>query len=153
MCEFSPFTKLSVLFPQQGDPAGDCSSLQARSDQQNSLDLNPSMRKLAFVGLETFLIKFSSLSTPTKIEELTAGSDEKTLLSLWELNERRFWLGMIPTRASLRLNGFKSSEFSLVAACLLTRAIRFTSYWKKNWQLGKRWKLTRSSCCGFVAQW
>ena len=27
-----------------------------------------------------------------------------------------------PTRASLRLNGFKSSEFSLVAACLWTRA-------------------------------
>ena len=32
-------------------------------------------RKLALVG--KFLIKFSSLSAPTKIEELTAGSDEK----------------------------------------------------------------------------
>ena len=27
-------------------------------------------------------------------------------------------IGMIPTRVSLRLNGSKSSEFSLVAACL-----------------------------------
>ena len=33
-------------------------------------------RQLALVG--KFLIKFSSLSAPTKIEELTAGSDEKT---------------------------------------------------------------------------
>ena len=29
----------------------------------------------------SFLIKYSSLSAPTKIEELTAGSDEKTLRS------------------------------------------------------------------------
>ena len=29
----------------------------------------------------SFLIKLSSLSAPTKIEELTAGSDEKTQLS------------------------------------------------------------------------
>ena len=35
-----------------------------------------SNRKLALVG--KFLIKFYSLSAPTKIEELTAGSDEKT---------------------------------------------------------------------------
>ena len=33
-------------------------------------------RKLALVGI--IPIKFSSLSAPTKIEELTAGSDEKT---------------------------------------------------------------------------
>ena len=44
----------------------------------------------------TILIKFSSLSAPTKIEELTIGSDEKTqrspagvLLSLLELEEKR----------------------------------------------------------------
>ena len=68
-------------------------------------------RKLALVG--KFLIKFSSLSAPTKIEELTAGSYEKTqrspagnrtqdlavfrlirlsvLLSLSELKEKRIW--------------------------------------------------------------
>ena len=59
----------------------------------------------------SFLIKFSSLSAPTKIEELTAGSDKKTaqlrwgcavlfffrpiwlsaLLSLSELKEKRMW--------------------------------------------------------------
>ena len=37
-------------------------------------------RKLALVGI--IPIKFSSLSAPTKIEELTAGSDEKTQRSL-----------------------------------------------------------------------
>ena len=42
----------------------------------NSLDLDPFNRKLALVGI--IPIKFSSLSAPTKIEELTAGSDEKT---------------------------------------------------------------------------
>ena len=42
----------------------------------SSLDLDPFNRKLALVGI--ILIKFSSLSAPTKIEELTAGSDEKT---------------------------------------------------------------------------
>ena len=36
----------------------------------------PFNRKLALVGI--IPIKFSSLSAPTKIEELTAGSDEKT---------------------------------------------------------------------------
>ena len=40
------------------------------------------------------------------------------LLPLSELKEKRIWLGMIMTRASLRLNGCKSSELSLVAACL-----------------------------------
>ena len=75
-----------------------------------------------------FTFEFSSLSAPTKIEELTAGSDEKTqrrpwvrfpaglrsarvffhlirlsgLVSLSELKEKRISLGMIPTRASLR---------------------------------------------------
>ena len=51
-------------------------------------------RKLALVGI--IPIKFSSLSAPTKIEELTAGSDEKTqrsplsvLLSLSVLKEKR----------------------------------------------------------------
>ena len=34
-------------------------------------------RKLALVGI--IPIKFSTLSAPTKIEELTAGSDEKTV--------------------------------------------------------------------------
>ena len=61
----------------------------------------------------TTMIKSSSLSAPTKIEELTAISDEKTqrspawlsvLLSLSELKETRIWLGMIPTRANLRHN-------------------------------------------------
>ena len=42
----------------------------------NSLDLDPFNRKLALVGI--IPIKFSTLSAPTKIEELTAGSDEKT---------------------------------------------------------------------------
>ena len=32
----------------------------------------------------SFLIKFSSLSAPTKIEELTAGSDEKAQAGKWE---------------------------------------------------------------------
>ena len=67
----------------------------------NSLDLDPFNRKLALVGI--IPIKFSSLSAPTKIEELTAGSDEKTrrspvffrlirlsvLLSLSVLKEKR----------------------------------------------------------------
>ena len=44
-------------------------------------------------GKNNLPIKFSSLSAPTKIEELTAGSDEKT----------QNLIGMIPTRASLRL--------------------------------------------------
>ena len=53
-------------------------------------------RKLALVG--KFLIKFSSLSAPTKIEEPTSGSDETrcvvlirllVLLSLSELKEKR----------------------------------------------------------------
>ena len=39
----------------------------------NSLDLDPFNRKLALVGI--IPIKFSSLSAPTKIEELTAGSE------------------------------------------------------------------------------
>ena len=52
----------------------------------NSLDLDPFNRKLALVGI--IPIKFSSLSAPTKIEELTAGSDEK---SLSELKEKRIW--------------------------------------------------------------
>ena len=97
----------------------------------------------------------SSLSAPTKIEELTAGSDEKThrrgcavffrlirlsvLLSLSELKEKS-WLGMIPTRASLRLNGSKSSELSLVAACFvdsgnpghLVVGKELTAWWKSK---------------------
>ena len=43
---------------------------------ENSLDLKPFKLKLVLPG--SFLIKFSSLSAPTKIEDLTAGSDEKT---------------------------------------------------------------------------
>ena len=41
------------------------------------------------------------------------------LLSLSTLKEKRICgLGKIPTRASLQLKGIKSSEFSLVDACL-----------------------------------
>ena len=58
-------------------------------------------RKLALVGI--IPIKFSSLSAPTKY----VGAEREENL-----------IGMIPTRASLRLNGSKSSELSLVAACL-----------------------------------
>ena len=71
----------------------------------------------------SFYIKFSCLSV------LCAGGAAlcvffclirlSDLLPSSELKEKRIWLGMIPTRVSLRLNGFKSSEFSLVAACLL----------------------------------
>ena len=49
-----------------------------------------------------FFIKFSSLSAPTKIEELTAGSDEKTSIFVGAEREENL-IGMIPTRASLRL--------------------------------------------------
>ena len=51
-------------------------------------------------------IKFSSLSAPTKIEELTAGSDEKTIFVGAEREKNL--IGMIPTRASL---SFRSSFF------------------------------------------
>ena len=55
------------------------------------------------VLLMTF--SFSSSSAPTKIEELTAGSDEKTQLisSIFVRAEReRISLGIIPTRASFQ---------------------------------------------------
>ena len=71
------------------------------STNDNSLDLGPFNRKLALVGI--ILIKFSSLSAPTKIEELTAGSDEKREENL---------IRMIPTRASLRLKQGLFAEFS-----------------------------------------
>ena len=88
---------------------------------------SPGLNRFVYVkNIMIFQIKFSSLSAPTKIEELTAGSDEKTQRSpagnrtqglanssrtLWPLSyeattgtfEKRIWLGMIPTRASLRL--------------------------------------------------
>ena len=87
-------------------------------------------------------VKSSSLSASTKIEELTAGSDEKhsaappgieprvfhlirlsVLLSLSELKEKRVWLGMTPTRASLRKkNVFASVELSDRAHGLQTNA-------------------------------
>ena len=51
------------------------------SDFTNNLECYN--RKLAHVG--KFLIKFSSLSAPTKIEELTAGSDKKTASFRWSL--------------------------------------------------------------------
>ena len=53
----------------------------------NSLDLDPFNRKLALVGI--IPIKFSSLSAPTKIEELTAGSDEKTQRSLYDWKTKK----------------------------------------------------------------
>ena len=62
VCEFSTFTKLSVLFPLWGDP--DCPSQQARSedDDENWLNLNPFNRKLALVGIipNQILLSFSS---------------------------------------------------------------------------------------------
>ena len=57
-------------------------------------------RKLALVGI--IPIKFSSLSAPTKIEELTAGSDEKnTAQPRRESNPIRKTLGSIPGGAAL----------------------------------------------------
>ena len=74
----------------------------------NSLDLDPFNRKLALVGI--IPIKFSSLSAPTKIEELTAdsrcvfSSDPAVSSSIFVGAEREENLiGMIPARASLRL--------------------------------------------------
>ena len=58
-----------------------------------------------------------------------------------------------PTRASLRLNGSKSSEFSLVTAyCRLGQSGSPRSG-KRTDSLVKVDKFTRSSRCGFVAQW
>ena len=47
-----------------------------RERHQGKRRLTGHNRKLALVGI--IPIKFSSLSAPTKIEELTVGSDEKT---------------------------------------------------------------------------
>ena len=61
-----------------------------------------SFRKLALVG--KFLIKFSSLSAPTKIEELTAVFFRlirlSVLLSLSELKEKRIWLRVASSAAA-----------------------------------------------------
>ena len=45
------------------------------------------------------------------------------LLSLSELKEKKISLGMIPTRASLRLNGFVSASFRWsLRACILRQS-------------------------------
>ena len=49
----------------------------------------------------SFLIKFSSLSAPTKIEELTAGSDENVAQWLERATRIRKTLGSIPGGAAL----------------------------------------------------
>ena len=53
----------------------------------------------------------------------------------------------------MKFSPFKSSEFSLDAACLSTLAIRVTLKPKKNGQLGERREFARNSCGSFVAQW
>ena len=66
---------ISVLFPLRDDP--DCLSRQAGSDQRKNRWISINLIVNSLLS-GSFLIKFSSLSAPTKIEELTAGSDEKT---------------------------------------------------------------------------
>ena len=68
-------------FPLRGNP--DCPTVYKHAaTNENSLDWNPFNRKLALAGIIPNQILFS--------------------FSLSELKEKRIWLGMIPTRASLR---------------------------------------------------
>ena len=105
---------------------------------ENSLNFNPFNRNLALVGIIPNQILSFSL---TKIEELTAGSDEKkknlvriparlrrvfhliqksVVLSLWEKREK-IWLRMIPTRVSFRMtesvvSGAQNGAYANMAA-------------------------------------
>ena len=68
--------RLGVITPQrvQIQPKLRVAVMESRVKKKES-SIKYTHCKLALVG--KFLIKFSSLSAPTKIEELTAGSEEK----------------------------------------------------------------------------
>ena len=72
---------------------GQCVKQERERERERTRSKLGKYRKLALV--RKFLIKFSSLSAPTKTEELTAGSDEKTA------QPRRKILGSIPGGAAL----------------------------------------------------
>ena len=64
-------------------------------------------------------IKFSSLSAPTKIEELTAGSDEKTHVAQWleRATRIRKTLGSIPGGAALCFFVWSGCQFFYLCRC------------------------------------
>ena len=107
-------------------------------------------KKIFHIRAYDFGVQFSfksnhnySLSAPTKIEELTAGSGEKKHNAALPGIEPRI----------LRILVARSNHWATKPQRELR--VNFRLSWKKNcsWQLGESRKFTRSSRCGFLAQW